>query len=362
MTEFQQWHRDKFNGIETWDAANVTRANFTDRLKQFRRETKPKSDDVTGSWKTKIGFVDGKLKFVRIAFGSSMKLLDGVLTKQPVYALVKKICTDFNDGAPKALQTAFPQAPLFGFGWMTTQQGFVDGLLNGLAICFPIAFAVLWAATGNIVLAIYATVCIAGVVTSVLGFCKVGMGWDLGVAESVAGIIVIGFSVDYIVHMAHMYVEAAEVVGAQTRVGRFKYAAEKMGQTIVGGAITTAGSGAMMFACQMVFFFKMGTLVAMTITFSVLFSLGLFMSLCVLIGPEGHFGDTMYHAKRCMGWGTAAETSAPGGGGGGRGGGDKELTGIEIRGWKTRTNQGGDTTKKQEKEVKQDAVDVVVSL
>ena len=193
-----------------------------------------------------------------------------------------KIASDFNRDAPSELKSAFPQAPLFGFGWMTTQQGFVDGLLNGLAICFPIAFTVLWAATGNIVLAIYATVCIAGVVTSVLGFCKVGMGWDLGVAESVAGIIVIGFSVDYIAH--DMYVEASEVQGAQTRIRRFKYASEN-GSTIVNGAITTAGSGAMMFTCQMVFFFKMGTLVAMTITFQFC-SLGLFMSLCVLIGPR----------------------------------------------------------------------------
>ena len=89
-----------------------------------------------------------------------------------------------------------------------------------------------------------------------------------------------------------------------------------------------------MFACQMVFFFKMGTLVAMTITFSVLFSLGLFMSLCVLIGPEGHFGDTVYHAKRFMGWETA---SVPG---------QKankyssEISGIEIRDWKVDEDEG----------------------
>ena len=25
------------------------------------------------------------------------------------------------------------------------------------------------------------------------------------------------------------------------------------------------------------------------------------MSLCVLIGPEGHFGDTTYYFKRCVG-------------------------------------------------------------
>ena len=55
------------------------------------------------------------------------------------------------------------------------------------------------------------------------------------------------------------------------------------------------------------------------------------MSLCVLIGPEGHFGDTWYYMKRCMGRGhegqgdtknKKAETV------------DDDLSGIEIREWK----------------------------
>ena len=66
-----------------------------------------------------------------------------------------------------------------------------------------------------------------------------------------------GFSVDYVVHMGHMYIEAAEKSGAMTREKRFFYAASKMGSTVMAGAITTAGSGAFMFLCQMMFFYKM---------------------------------------------------------------------------------------------------------
>ena len=39
----------------------------------------------------------------------------------------------------------------------------------------------------------------------VLGLCKM-LGWALGIAESIAAVIVIGFSVDFTVHLAHMYV------------------------------------------------------------------------------------------------------------------------------------------------------------
>ena len=301
MTEFQEWHREQYEGVETWNIG--TRELFEERLFEFRKITKPKNNDITGSWKTQIGFVNKKLKFVRITFLSSMELLSGPITKKPVYDMTKKMCDDHVATAPKGLQNVFPEGPLFGFVWMTTQVGFVNGLLMGLGICFPIAFLVLWFATGNIILAVYATFAIGSVVCSVLGFCQAVMGWDLGVAESIAGIIVIGFSVDYVVHMAHMYTEAEENTGAKSRDERFAYAAEKMGLTIIGGAVTTAGSGSMMFLCQMVFFFKMGFLVCMTILFSVIYSLGFFMALCVLIGPEGDVGNTGVMIRRCCGGG-----------------------------------------------------------
>ncbi len=34
------------------------------------------------------------------------------------------------------------------------------------------------------------------------------IGWSLGVAESIAGVIVVGFSVDYTLHLGHIYKEA----------------------------------------------------------------------------------------------------------------------------------------------------------
>ena len=53
-----------------------------------------------------------------------------------------------------------------------------------------------------------AIVTVAGIVGCVLGLCKFYLDWGLGVAESIAAVIVIGFSVDFTVHLAHMYVES----------------------------------------------------------------------------------------------------------------------------------------------------------
>merc|ERR1712054_151738 len=46
-----------------------------------------------------------------------------------------------------------------------------------------------------------------------------------------------------------------------------------------------------MFVCQIMFFYKMAVLISLTISFSFLYSLGFFMSACILIGPHGNFGS-----------------------------------------------------------------------
>merc|ERR1711871_1785958 len=113
------------------------------------------------------------------------------------------------------------------------------------------------------------------------------MGWSLGTAESIAGIIIIGFSVDYVVHLGHMYMDAG-AEGLTTREERFRFAAEKMGGTVAGGAITTAGSGLVMLMCELTFFTKMAVLIVVTIAYSFLFSLFFFMPTLMLCGPTAH--------------------------------------------------------------------------
>ena len=118
------------------------------------------------------------------------------------------------------------------------------------------------------------------------------MGWSLGVTETFAGIIVVGLAVDYVVHQAHMYEDAAHCEHHfQTREERFTHSATKMGSTVIAGAITTAGSGCFMFLCQLGFFYKMAVLIVVTIMWSFIYSMGLFLSLCVVMGPEGEFAN-----------------------------------------------------------------------
>lgn len=298
IREFHAWHKDKYS-TEAFDNDVITKKEFTARLLKFRKEEKPANEDAGNSFKNSIGVIETgvekleetSVSYVSFEFTSSMVTRKPVGVKQPLYDMMEEVVKKISSDAPTGLKYVSQDFGFRGWVWMETEKALVNGLFNGLLICFPIAFCVLAFATLNLPLALIATLAIGCIVASVLGFVKAFNGWDLGIAETIAGIIVIGFSVDYVVHMGHMYIEAAEKSGAMTREKRFFYAASKMGSTVMAGAITTAGSGAFMFMCQMRFFYKMAVLITLTIGFSFLFSFGFFMAYMILIGPEFDSGN-----------------------------------------------------------------------
>ena len=72
-------------------------------------------------------------------------------------------------------------------------------------MCF--AFIILLIFTMNILIALYSIFSIGAIVTSVVAIMSL-CGYKLGIAESIAVVILIGFSVDYVVHLANHYVES----------------------------------------------------------------------------------------------------------------------------------------------------------
>ena len=134
-----------------------------------------------------------------------------------------------------------------------------------------------------------------------LGFVQSSLGWDLGVAESVAGIIIIGFSVDYTVHLGNEYIQGGRE-GYDDRISRVFYASRRIVSTVAAGAMTTGGAGLFMFPAQLVFFIKMAVLMLGTIVYSYLYALGFFMGALLIMGPEGELGDVKRVYEACMSW------------------------------------------------------------
>lgn len=91
---------------------------------------------------------------------------------------------------------------------MPTQTAFVSSAFQGMAIASVLCFGILLLAIGNIVQAILSLVCVAVIITSVLSI-EFMLGWELGISESISMVVLIGFSVDFIVHLASDYMHSA---------------------------------------------------------------------------------------------------------------------------------------------------------
>lgn len=182
-----------------------------------------------------------------------------------------------------------------------------------MAICFPFAFLVIAISTANVWLAFLATFTIFGIVTTVLGLGAKGMlGWHLGTAETIAAVIIIGFSVDYCVHLANAYMESE----GGSRVEKMRDSLGTMGISVTAGAVTTFLSGVWLWGCVITFFNKFAFLVVGTVVSSYLWSVLFFASACMVVGPTGNFGSIKFLTQlpgKLLGRGRAAAAAADGG-------------------------------------------------
>ena len=118
-----------------------------------------------------------------------------------------------------------------------------------MTIATVFAFLVLVLATHNVIQALIALLCVAVIIISVLAIMKF-KDWEIGISESIAMVILIGFSVDYCVHLSADYMHSAH----PKRGDKMKQAYKEMGVSILSGAITTSGSGLFLFGGQIIVF------------------------------------------------------------------------------------------------------------
>jgi len=112
-------------------------------------------------------------------------------------------------------------------------------------------------------------------------------GWELGVSESISVVIMIGLSVDYVVHLAADYKHSK----LPTRSQKIQQAYREMGVSIMSGTITTLGCGCALFGGVLVTFQKFAVVISCTIAISFLCAMLLFGALCHVCGPEGDKGN-----------------------------------------------------------------------
>ena len=180
--------------------------------------------------------------------------------------------------------------------WLETQKAFVRSAVQGILIAMPLALIILMISTQNWIISVFAVLDIIGIMLCELSIMYL-MGWKFGVSESVAVVIIIGFSVDYVVHLANAYLES----GAESREERLSFALLTMGISVVSGAITTFGAGFFLIFPPVIFFYKMGVLMISTVAISIFWAMCFFTSIIAMWGPEGDTGDLKKYFKCCPG-------------------------------------------------------------
>ena len=173
---------------------------------------------------------------------------------------------------------------------MRTQEIMYTASFIGAAVSGLVAFVVLSLSTMNIIMAAYAMINICFIVICCIGF-MVSIGWALGTIEGICITICIGFSVDFVVHVAIAYVEADILLN---RYEKTKKALGEMGISVLGATITTGMSSFIMAFCPMIPFSKIGIFILFDISVSLLFAVGLFPAMLATFGPEGNSGSIQH--------------------------------------------------------------------
>lgn len=165
--------------------------------------------------------------------------------------------------------------------WMRTQEVFVTSALTGTVAGTCLAFLVILFATRSPVMAVFAGLTIACIILCVLGTMDL-LGWELGTIESICLTIVAGFSVDYVVHLAHAYTHSTSALRAE----RVRDALGEMGISVLSGMATSVLASVPLFLCIIMTFNKFGSFLCMTVVFSWVWANFGFMGLCAQFGPQ----------------------------------------------------------------------------
>merc|ERR1711959_495791 len=184
-------------------------------------------------------------------------------------------------GAPESANGAFHVAANSMWVWMHTQTVFVSSALTGMIAGTILAFTVVLFATQQILVAFASVLTIVGILGSVLGS-MVAMGWELGTVESICLTILAGFSVDYVVHLAHAYVHAEK----NERSDKVRSALDEIGVSVLGGMLTSASAAIALMLCQLQFFHKFGVFLILTVSISWVWANVAFMASMALFGPD----------------------------------------------------------------------------
>jgi len=243
---------------------------------------------------SRVGYVGNDLRYIFIE-AVALGTWEPYDIMFPRWQQWETLLDHLNANSPTGINNSYQTSSTWQ--WMITEHALLRNAFQGMALAAVISFIVLLLTTRNILMAIYSITMIAAIAISVLGVVS-GLGWQFGMTVSITVVIMVGFSVDYVIHLGDGYMESQ---GRDTEQ-KTRQAMKKMGGSVLGGSITTFGTGAVLFFTSLVFFNKFAVVISTTILFSLVWSLVVFPAILVTVGPVGGSGDLRVWYGKLRGW------------------------------------------------------------
>lgn len=150
-----------------------------------------------------IGFIDGKLVFMKFIAKSVGNPYDPYAIKNPIRDRWEEQLAKFRENAYIGIKNVKQTAGL-DWCWMIMELQLVNTMKSGLWMSIVFALVVLIFSTQNVIIAILSSITIALIIVNVVALIPINQ-WQLGSGESVSVVCCIGFSVDYVVHLGGHY-------------------------------------------------------------------------------------------------------------------------------------------------------------
>jgi len=181
----------------------------------------------------------------------------------------------------------------YDFWWYDTNSQMLSTATGAAGIALIAAAIVILISSRSLVMTIFSVTTIGYVLTSVTAV-LVAVGWTLGFLESICFAILIGVSVDFVIHFGYAYTKKK---GDVSRGERTKYALIRMGPSVLAAAVTSISAGTVMLFTVITFFQKFALILCMTILQATLGSFVVFLVFTDTIGPS----NPTYLADRIFG-------------------------------------------------------------
>lgn len=255
-------------------------------LRMFYQPTETSSDD------------DVKLFFMQLSFASNISWTSPVDELRADYDKWDAYMTSKLSSAPAGLKSGFHGGE--AWHWMDTVEQMQLGAYTAAGVTLLLCGFVVLLGTGNVVITFYSLLAISAILGAVTAT-VVAMGWTLGFLEGICFSILIGLSVDFVIHLGVAYNEVSEegmrrkeMDGNERNNSRHESTQEavaSLGFPIISAAFTTLVSAVILFFAQITFFNKFGLIVMLSMLFSLTATFLMYVPMLDAVGPQGSFGS-----------------------------------------------------------------------